>query len=76
MPDDPHQIVRSEDVRKKYIPLCKTAIADLIKAGHLEVVRLTPSGRAKGITLRSIRAYQRQVMGLDPDDQNGEQGRD
>jgi hypothetical protein len=76
MPDEPHQIVRPEDVRKKYIPLGKTAIADLIKSGHLEVVRLTPSGRAKGITLRSIRAYQREVMGLNQDSQNGKQGRD
>ncbi len=72
--DAPLQIVRFSDLRK-FVPVGRTRRDELIKAGHLEVVRLTPDtkskttgemvpGRAKGITLRSIRKYQALVMGL------------
>ena len=42
----------------------KTRRDQLIKEGLLEVVPLTPAGRSKGITMRSIRRYQAMVMHL------------
>jgi hypothetical protein len=69
----PFEIVRLGEVRR-YIPVGRTRRDELIAAGLLEVVSLTPPtrdkhgvthpGRAKGITLRSIRKYQTLVMGL------------
>jgi hypothetical protein len=62
--EDPEEIIRPKDVQARFIPLGKTQLAELIKAGHLKVVPLSPGGRAKGITKRSIIEYQRRVMGL------------
>jgi hypothetical protein len=62
--EEAEEIVRFKDVRAKFIPLGKTQLADLVKAGHLKAVPLSPGGRAKGITKRSIIEYQRRVMGL------------
>jgi hypothetical protein len=61
---DPEEIIRPKDVQARFIPLGKTQLAELIKAGHLKAVPLSPGGRAKGITKRSIIEYQRRVMGL------------
>jgi hypothetical protein len=62
--EDPEEIIRPKDVRRRFIPLGKTQLAELVKAGHLEAVPLSPGGRAKGITKRSVVEYQRRVMGL------------
>lgn len=72
--DEPFEIIRFNDLRK-FIPVGKTRRDELIKADLLEVVPLTPDttnkkgelvrGRAKGVTMRSIRKYQALVMGLD-----------
>jgi hypothetical protein len=62
--EDPEEIIRPKDVQAKFIPLGKTQLAELVKAGHLKAVPLSPGGRAKGITKRSIIEYQRRVMGL------------
>jgi hypothetical protein len=59
----PEEIVRLKVVQARFIPLGKTQLAELVKAGHLKAVPLSPGGRAKGITKRSIIEYQR-VMGL------------
>ena len=64
MPSDPEEIIRPKDVRARFIPLGKTQLAELVKAGHLKAVPLSPGGRAKGITKRSVIEYQRRVMGL------------
>jgi hypothetical protein len=50
-----------------------TTLDDIIEKGQLEVVPLSEGGRAKGITVRSIIKYQREVMGLEPlaDDEPG-----
>jgi len=74
--DDPEEIIRPKDVQAKFIPLGRTQLAELVKAGHLKAVPLSPCGRAKGITKRSIVEYQRRVMGLSHDgdiDINSEQ---
>jgi hypothetical protein len=65
--EDPEEIIRPKDVQAKFIPLGKTQLAELVKAGHLKAVPLSPGGRAKGITKRSIIDYQRRVMGLSND---------
>jgi hypothetical protein len=62
----PHIIVRPKRVRERHIPLGHTEFDAAIESGLLEVVPLTLKGRAKGITLRSIIRYQRDVMGLEP----------
>ena len=77
--EDPEEIIRPKDVQARFIPLGKTQLAELIKAGHLKAVPLSPGGRAKGITKRSVIEYQRRVMGLSHDaiadaDVNSEQG--
>jgi hypothetical protein len=64
---DPEEIIRPKDVQARFIPLGKTQLAELVKAGHLKAVPLSPGGRAKGITKRSIIEYQRRVMGLSHD---------
>lgn len=67
--DEPIEIVRLKDL-PQYVPLKKTRLGDLIDAGMFEIVPLTPPtkdgrpGRAKGVTMRSIRRYQAVVMGL------------
>jgi hypothetical protein len=61
----PHVIIRKKAVGK-FIPLGRTQLGELIKQGLLKVVPLSPSGRAVGITMRSIIKYQRDVMGLQP----------
>jgi hypothetical protein len=74
---DPEEIIRPKDVQARFIPLGKTQLAELVKAGHLKAVPLSPGGRAKGITKRSIIEYQRRVMGLSHDtgaDNDSEQG--
>ena len=74
MAAEPLKIVRYNDLRR-YIPVGRTRRDELIAAGLLEVVSLTPPtkskktgemvpGRAKGITMRSIRKYQQQIMHL------------
>jgi hypothetical protein len=69
MPSEgPEEIVRLKHVQAKFIPLGKTQLAELVKAGHLKAVPLSPGGRAKGITKRSIVEYQRRIMGLSEDD--------
>jgi hypothetical protein len=78
-PEDPEEIIRPKDVQARFIPLGKTQLAELVKAGHLKAVPLSPGGRAKGITKRSVIEYQRRVMGLSHDvaadaDANSEQG--
>jgi hypothetical protein len=65
--EDPEEIIRPKDVQARFIPLGKTQLAELVKAGHLKAVPLSPGGRAKGITKRSIIEYQRRVMGLSED---------
>jgi len=62
--EGPEEIIRPKDVQARFIPLGKTQLAELIKAGHLKAVPLSPGGRAKGITKRSIVEYQRRIMGL------------
>jgi hypothetical protein len=62
--EDPEEIIRPKDVQARFIPLGKTQLAELVKAGHLKAVPLSPGGRAKGITKRSVIEYQRRVMGL------------
>jgi hypothetical protein len=52
--EDPEEIIRPKDVQAKFIPLGRTQLAELVKAGHLKAVPLSPGGRAKGITKRSI----------------------
>jgi hypothetical protein len=64
--EDPEEIIRPKDVQS-FIPLGKTQLAELVKAGHLEAVPLSPGGRAKGITKRSVIQYQRRIMGLSED---------
>jgi hypothetical protein len=68
--DDPEEILRPKDVQARFIPLGKTQLAELVKAGHLKAVPLSPGGRAKGITKRSVIEYQRKVMGLSQDAAN------
>jgi hypothetical protein len=65
--EDPEEILRPKDVQARFIPLGKTQLAELVKAGHLKAVPLSPGGRAKGITKRSVIEYQRKVMGLSQD---------
>jgi hypothetical protein len=65
----PRIIVRFRDL-PQFIPVGHTVRDELIEQGLLDVVPLTPKGRAKGITLESIVKYQRNVMGIEPlDDQ-------
>ncbi len=66
----PHEIVRKRNL-KIYIPYEKSQLEEIIDQGLLEVVPLSPGGRAVGITMRSIIKYQLDVMGLQPlpDDQ-------
>jgi hypothetical protein len=61
----PHVIVRLKDL-SKFIPYEKTQRDELIRKGLLKTVKLSPGGRAVGITMASIVAYQKQCMGLDP----------
>jgi hypothetical protein len=61
----PHVIVRLKDLRK-FIPYEKTQLDELIRKGLLKTVKLSPGGRAVGITMASIVVYQKQCMGLDP----------
>lgn len=68
----PQIVVRFSELRK-FIPIGHTVRDELIEQGLLKVVPLTPKGRAKAITLESVVKYQREVMGLDPLDDNGRQ---
>jgi hypothetical protein len=61
----PHSIIRLSKL-SEVLPLGRTARDDLIKRGLLKVVPLTPAGRAKGVTLASVVAYQRNIMNLEP----------
>jgi hypothetical protein len=62
----PHAVVRKAVVLAKFIPVGLTTLDDLIERGLLETVPLSESGRAKAVTMRSIIAYQRDHMGLEP----------
>jgi hypothetical protein len=66
----PQVVVRFSELRK-FIPIGHTVRDELIEQGLLKVVPLTPKGRAKAITLESVVRYQREVMGLDPLDDDG-----
>jgi hypothetical protein len=61
----PHEVVRKKNI-PRYLPLGFTKIDEIIEQGLLELVPLTPDGRAKGVTMASIINYQRDVMGLEP----------
>jgi hypothetical protein len=61
----PQIIVRFREL-PKFIPVGHTVRDELIEQGLLDVVPLTPKGRAKGVTLESVVRYQREVMGIDP----------
>jgi hypothetical protein len=61
----PRIVVRFREL-PKFIPVGHTVRDELIEQGYLDVVPLTPKGRAKGVTLESVIRYQREVMGLDP----------
>jgi hypothetical protein len=61
----PHEIVRRKDLYS-FIPYGKTQLDELIHRGLLKTVKLSPGGRAVGITMTSIVAYQRDHMGLEP----------
>jgi hypothetical protein len=67
---EPLVVLRPRVVQQRYIPVGHTVLGELIDQGLLEVVPLTPKGRAEGITLKSVVRYQRKVMGLElpPDD--------
>jgi hypothetical protein len=61
----PHEIVRRKDLYS-FIPYGKTQLDELIQRGLLKTVKLSPGGRAVGITMTSIVDYQRDYMGLEP----------
>jgi hypothetical protein len=60
------QIVVGPNDLPKYIPVGRTKQRELIDQGLLEIVPLSLGGRVVGITMRSIIQYQRDVMGLQP----------
>jgi hypothetical protein len=68
-PKEPIEIVRLNKIAP-YLPVGRTQRDEIIKSGLLEIVPLTPGGRAKGVTKRSLIRYQRRIMGLsaEPDD--------
>jgi hypothetical protein len=70
MTKQPHVIVRLKDIGR-FLPLGRTQRDEIIKAGHLKTVPLTPGGRAKGVTLQSMMEYQLTRMGLEPLDDDG-----
>lgn len=63
MASNPHEIVRLKDVGR-FLGLGRTQRDAVIKAGHLKTFPLSPGGRAKGVTKKSLVEYQRRVMGL------------
>jgi hypothetical protein len=66
MPYDPHEIVRLKEVGK-FLGLGRTQCAAIIKAGLLRTFPLSPNGRARGVTKKSLVEYQRRIMGLSAD---------
>jgi hypothetical protein len=60
---DPHEIVRLKEVGR-FLGLGRTQRDAIIKAGLLKTFPLSPGGRARGVTKKSLVEYQCRVMGL------------
>ena len=58
-----HRIIRLKDVGP-YLGLKRTQVAALIERGLINTFQLSPGGRAKGVTEKSLIEYQQRVMGL------------